>query len=391
MRLVISKLIRSKVEEESVLDDKQFTRIFKEKILLFAALLSARHLRRKNRTYFNNCNSKWLKAVLGRHFYNKVLNYLLANNIIEANNHYTVAHFPKSYRVKAEFLTDLEATDFDYTPKAVRFDPKECPFLDGVTFSAAGREAYEKKLRRLRKHWRRQCYIYNFEAVCNKDWWCTVADNSGRLFSNITSLPKDLRKHLLIEGEETVEIDIRNSQPFFALALYPSESEERNRYKDLVQSGLFYEKINNCLKKPILLNDDNARGRLKKRVFKEIFFGHVSEKYSLWIAFKRMFPELATIIETMKAGHHNQFAIHLQKTEATAIISGVLQEAGRRNLPILTVHDSVICRAKDAHEVEKVMNAHVERVVGEKPRLKLVVSEDLAENTGKYSSIERGA
>ena len=150
------------------------------------------------------------------------------------------------------------------------------------------------------------------------------------------------------------------------------------------------------------------REKLKKKVFKEIFFGKVSEKYRIWLAFKGMFPELSAIIEKLKQENqpvyvgaggvlsttadqrsagtkasawsskkqpkpHSAYAVRLQNLEAKAIIEGVLQEAVEKNIPVLTVHDSVICRIKDAVTVERMMNNHVLRIVGDTPRLKTTI------------------
>ena len=62
-------------------------------------------------------------------------------------------------------------------------------------------------------------YRESVEAVRNGEWWMDSDPKTGRLFSNLTNLKRELRGHLRVEGQGLVEIDIKNSQPTFLALL----------------------------------------------------------------------------------------------------------------------------------------------------------------------------
>jgi len=75
------------------------------------------------------------------------------------------------------------------------------------------------------------------EHIHNGNLYLSADYKTGRLFMNVSNLWKDLRPFLRLEGETLVEFDISNSQPTFAVSLYPSDSQERESYVSLVRSG----------------------------------------------------------------------------------------------------------------------------------------------------------
>jgi hypothetical protein len=62
------------------------------------------------------------------------------------------------------------------------------------------------------------------DRVVRQRWHFSSDRRTGRVFNNFTSLPKLLRPYALLDRRPCAEIDIRNSQPFFMAALYPSRS-----------------------------------------------------------------------------------------------------------------------------------------------------------------------
>jgi len=70
-------------------------------------------------------------------------------------------------------------------------------------------------------------YQVAVEHLRQGDLWFTV-DDYGRIHTNLTNLPKMLRRHLSVEGERLVNVDIGESQPlFFGLALAAAKSASR--------------------------------------------------------------------------------------------------------------------------------------------------------------------
>ena len=62
------------------------------------------------------------------------------------------------------------------------------------------------------------------ERIERKEWLFKQDDNVGRLHTNLTGLKRELRKHLTINGEKLIGIDVKNSQPYFASTLFIPEN-----------------------------------------------------------------------------------------------------------------------------------------------------------------------
>jgi hypothetical protein len=74
----------------------------------------------------------------------------------------------------------------------------------------------------------RQRLAHQAEMLANGDVWL-VADAYGRVHTPITSLPRELRKCLKVNGSPLVNIDLRNSQPLF-LGLMAVEWSKGSKY-----------------------------------------------------------------------------------------------------------------------------------------------------------------
>ena len=89
----------------------------------------------------------------------------------------------------------------------------------------------------------RDCYRRSVEAVMNRELYFCTDGKTGRVFNNFSNLWSELRQFLTIDGESLCEIDIRNSQPLLASLLYPEDSEEKQRYLNVVLKGNFYRHL----------------------------------------------------------------------------------------------------------------------------------------------------
>jgi hypothetical protein len=67
------------------------------------------------------------------------------------------------------------------------------------------------------------------------NFYYSVDDNVGRFHSNLTNIKKELRNYITYDDQKLVNIDIKNSQPFFSTllfntAFYEEESENISLY-----------------------------------------------------------------------------------------------------------------------------------------------------------------
>jgi hypothetical protein len=181
-------------------------------------------------------------------------------------------------------------------------------------------------------------------------------DNYGRFHTNFTILKSFLRKnYLTIDGESTVEIDIKNSQPLFLNKLIHNQDselifdDEINLYGQLTSSGMFYKYLQDNL----IITD---KSKIKNIVYK-IFFGrsYSSESNN---QFKKLFPKIYDFISKHKKvkKDYKSISYELQKLESDFIFNKVIKylHSNHPNIKIITCHDSIICKKSDSHTVKDI-------------------------------------
>lgn len=210
----------------------------------------------------------------------------------------------------------------------------------------------------------------NILKIYNKDWDKSMSTQSGRIFNNITSLPRELRSCLyLSDGEVLTEIDIANSQPFlfnillsknFDLDkdLFGDNYDDIRKYLQLTKDGKLYDYlITNW-------NIDVDRNKFKKLFFKHIFYCKIKSnyRYEYSLKFKDEFPNVFDLVIKLKEGSYNNLAIQLQKSEANIIIHRIGVQLMDLGIFFLTVHDSIICRKSDAVKVVEIFTTEFKRI-----------------------------
>lgn len=211
----------------------------------------------------------------------------------------------------------------------------------------------------------RMYWDMSIQMLMDKDYRFATDPKTGRFFSNVTNLPKFLRRFLSLDGEPLWEIDIRCCQPLLLASLYTDLAcPERLRYIDDVLGEDFYTTLANKAGEAF----DN-RDEIKVAVFRDVMYDRVRDT-PMWRIFNREYPILAAKIAEVKKDDHAALAIQMQKLEATAMINGVAKDCMMMKLPILTIHDAVLCKACDNATVIELIQNHVEFAVGVCPKLR---------------------
>ena len=253
--------------------------------------------------------------------------------------------------------------------KAIAHDPLKRHLWDSLQRTTIDDEAfnYVESPLSVSIH-QRECYRMSVGAIFCKELYIKSDYRTGRVFTNVTNLWKQLRSFLSIDGESVCEVDIRNCQPLLASLLYPDESEERQKYLEVVLAGNFYR----------YLEKHSGRrypdyGHLKKLTFKQVFFGKNSDgtRRPLLRALMKEFPEMYEIITEMKKRHKNRLALALQEKEAFVVIHRIVPRLMNLGVPCLTVHDSVICKQCDEQTVWRVMSEELRDLIGRDCQLKV--------------------
>lgn len=200
--------------------------------------------------------------------------------------------------------------------------------------------------------------IYSVESINEKHIFYHF-DNYGRLHTNFTILKSFIRKNcLLIDREETCEIDISNSQPLFLCKLIQDcqtnwvNKEEFDFFRTLVINGTFYQYVMQIIR-------EKDRNKVKEMTYK-VLFGHNRTNSKSDKLFSQMFPTIHHFIKLYKKeyGNHKIVAHDLQRAESNLIYNKIIKKVMllHPEIKIITVHDSIIFAKKYRQIVQSIFD-----------------------------------
>ena len=184
------------------------------------------------------------------------------------------------------------------------------------------------------------------DSIQNKNGYLKADKKTGRVYSPITNLPKTLRKHLLIDGKPTVEIDVKSAQISLLSSFYgdithscPEAEWEAEQFEAVVTFGDIYSYLSHGI----------TREQAKKELITAIM-GEVKHQFCFeaFRNFAECFPILAELITRSKKRDYKNVAYRLQKAEADIMIGYVSKKLLEDNIPFANVHDSVVIPADEA-------------------------------------------
>lgn len=202
----------------------------------------------------------------------------------------------------------------------------------------------------------------------DRDWWFTRDPDTGRVFHNVTTMPRDIRPYLLLDGQPVAETDIANCQPFLLAGLYPSACRERREYLDICVAGQFYEEIGKGL--------GGDREAVKVGVYKSILYGgYYSTDDPAFLGFAARFPRLGRIIKAQKVGKggNSRLPIRMQRMESDLMLGVVLPRI-MRELPAsraLTIHDSLVVPVRHAEAAAAIIREELVNRYGVAPPVRV--------------------
>jgi hypothetical protein len=236
---------------------------------------------------------------------------------------------PIEQSVKTKLIEDLFCVDIDYV--------KSIFFLDS---SKQDQDIYQKNK-------------YSVESIRDKHIFYHF-DNYGRLHTNFTILKSFIRKNcLLIDGEETFEMDIKNSQPLFLNQILDDSIifEEKIFYRELTMNGNFYQ----FLQEKYSIKDKKT---VKDLTYKVLFGKNYPNKYDK--IFAEVFPTIYQFIKSYKKqkGDYRSLSYELQRNESNFLFNKVVLTLKNYfpEIKLISCHDSLICKISDRHRVSEIFN-----------------------------------
>lgn len=199
----------------------------------------------------------------------------------------------------------------------------------------------------------------NILKIHKKDLYYSF-DKFGRFHTNFTNLKKHIREnYLTINGNKLKEIDIVNSQPFFLYILMKKEGFTNfDNFDSDVMNGVIYDKI---------MQQYNLKRKEVKVNIYSVLFGRNMTKRKWDNIFNNLYPNVYKWITEYKKKHKNYkiIAQTLQSIEADFIFNNVIPQviAYNKNIPLLTVHDSVIVPDIYYEDVEKIFKNALNNII----------------------------
>lgn len=190
--------------------------------------------------------------------------------------------------------------------------------------------------------------VYSVECINNKHIFYHF-DAYGRMHTNYTILKSFIRKNcLMIDGEETCEIDIQNSQPLFLSKLIQESNtkwvkeDEFELFRELTTNGYYYQYVmeQTC---------EKDKRKVKEMTYKVLFGRNVTNSKADKL-FKVLFPTIHNFIKLYKKEHgdYKVLAYDLQKAESNLIFNKMIKTIINLHpeIKIITIHDSIVVQKK---------------------------------------------
>ena len=266
-------------------------------------------------------------------------------------------------------------------------------------------------------------FNYAFSSITrimNGDIIYKVDKTSGRFHSNLTNMPKGLRRFVRINGNALVNIDVKNCQPYLSTILLTNpkkvagftkyapfsmllenlqieQTEDVKRYVSLVINGQLYEYLwNEFTFRGLIFK---SRDDVKKQVLKILFSRNANNSPARKI-FKELFPVVHQVFSKIRGnekGSHfenfKRFPIHLQRIESHIILNLILNRINKEfpGTITITIHDSIMTNNNSIHinRVQKIMVEEFSNFVGFAPKIKVEGGKEEEKKEEEKSEEER--
>lgn len=205
--------------------------------------------------------------------------------------------------------------------------------------------------------------VYSVECINNKHIFYHF-DAYGRMHTNYTILKSFIRKNcLMIDGEETCEIDIQNSQPLFLSKLI-QESDSRwvredefELFRELTTNGYYYQYV-------MEKTGEEDKRKVKEMTYKVLFGRNVANSKADKF-FKILFPTIHNFIKLYKKEHgdYKILAYDLQKAESNLIFNKMIKTIMNLypEIKIITIHDSIVVQKKYRDIVNNIFQNEISK------------------------------
>lgn len=314
---------------------------------------------------FVSLKKRYLENSFGEKPARQILNLALQSRLLETDNLYEIGQkakgyrFTETYRNQPHKIINTLRTKKDQANSDKVMNHRDNKHIRYLWEHLIRLTVNKTKLEAYRHVWQ----VYEpCVSILNGKFYLKPDDFGGRWYSNLTSLKKEARGLLRIEGksESLWEIDIRNSQPLFASLAAQSKSFSDEKFSSLCQQGRLYEALMSSWGMP----REDAKEELLR-----IFYSKNGYRSAQKKIFEDTFPVFSQFMEKSKAQNHTRFAHLMQLEERKFIVDTVVPELIRQSggIFVATIHDSLLVERRRAEFAQDVLSGLFLGKYGVKP------------------------
>lgn len=302
-------------------------------------------------------------------------NFIVKVRDSKLNEHSASYKLHDSLTNERVYHQDFLTSDSALMRKLEKHNLTVCSFRDQlqmlrnhVYINALGREYFKEKYGFVKNdlNFAVEPSDFGLKAIYDGVFFASRPDIKSRVYTNLTSLSRNHRKYVEVNGKPMLMTDISNSQILLTVPLLHKFWSKKSGkglinlpddvkiFQKLAESGKFYEHVASCV--GVNFNKDDERSAFKKKVFEEIWFSKNSKRLTaIKRAFKTQFPTVFDIICKLKEENHNEFAIKLQRFEASILVDRVWKKMFKSGKIVFTLHDAIICTCVEDLELAEEM------------------------------------
>lgn len=342
--------------------------------------------------------------------YKDYTDWAIKNGIIERDESYTPGHASMTYRFterpykewrryyihNPDLIRKLRGTRIDQG--SVTKHPELYEYLQEIELDKDKARKVIDGLEGNEKRYARLAAVDGFDSLR-----FSVDSRVGRLHTSITSLKREVRSCLSWKGQSLVNVDLKNSQPYFSLALFEEKKldslgfphllksysssinyhmfskygqicrtyDDIELYRKLVCDGMLYDELGREL--------GIERKKAKKLIF-DIFFSPPA--WANRDLFPKKFPGVWKMFEFLNTGYKrtrkqgrkpgeqsSALALILQRIESIVFLDHIVPRILKElpGVPIWTIHDSILTPKRDHQEVAHIIRDECHMMIGHMP------------------------
>jgi hypothetical protein len=251
---------------------------------------------------------------------------------------------------------ELLSRNEDPTVKSIQLNIQKVKINKNAAFAAISRMTFDKPKKKCKDVEKARaatrCLVLNIE---NEILYAKQDGFSGRIHTNLTVLPRQLRKYITVDDEELYQVDMVSSQPMMLHRLMERmgiRNEEVDSYKKLIESKRFYEHFADCF------SEDKDRTQLKIALLIQLFFDKPRKHYfKSKKKFDSLFPFISSFVARCRRPDYKNMPLLLQREEVNFMQNGVIPEFMKRypDTFFTTIHDSIVVKKSDINKALEVM------------------------------------